>query len=50
MTEPLSGKTPGAPDVDQPDGGAHSGESEQAADGKTPDSPGIDEPETTSAD
>jgi hypothetical protein len=49
MTEPDSGKTPHAPDVDQPDGGAHGGESEQTASGRTPDSPGIDEPETTSA-
>ncbi|MCA1710307.1 MAG: hypothetical protein LC789_01175 [Actinobacteria bacterium] len=47
MTEPDSGKTPSAPDVDQPDGGAHTGEGEQAAAGRTPDSPRIDEPETT---
>jgi hypothetical protein len=43
MTEPDSGRTPGAPDVDQPDGGAHHGEDEHAADGRTPDSPGVDE-------
>ena len=37
MTTP-DGKTPDAPDVDQPDGGAHSGEDEQEAAGRTPDS------------
>ena len=35
MTNP-DGKTPSAPDVDQPDGGAHGGESEQEASGRTP--------------
>ncbi len=29
--------TPSAPDVDQPDGGAHGGEDDQAAAGRTPD-------------
>ena len=28
--------TPSAPDVDQPDGGAHTGEDEQQASGRTP--------------
>lgn len=46
MTTPDDGKTPSAPDVDQPNGGAHTGPSD---DGRTPSSPGIDEPETTSA-
>lgn len=32
------GKTPDAPDVDQPEGGAHGGESEQEASGRTADS------------
>jgi hypothetical protein len=50
MTTPDDGKTPSAPDVDQPDGGAQTGGDEQAAAGRTPSSPGIDEPETTSAD
>jgi hypothetical protein len=44
MTTPDDGKTPSAPDVDQPEGG------DPADDGRTPSSPGIDEPETTSAD
>lgn len=35
MTAP-DGRTPDAPDVDQPDGGAHGGESEQEASGRTP--------------
>jgi hypothetical protein len=30
------GRTPDAPDVDQPEGGAHGGESEQDASGRTP--------------
>jgi hypothetical protein len=45
MTSPGDGKTPSAPDVDQPDGGAHGGESESAASGRTPDAPDVDEPE-----
>ena len=45
MTEPTHGRTPSAPDVDQPDGGAHTGEDEHSADGRTPSSPGIDEPD-----
>ena len=45
MTQPDNGKTPSAPDADQPDGGAHHGEDEQQASGRTPDSPGIDEPD-----
>jgi hypothetical protein len=38
VTEP-DGKTPSAPDVDQPEGGAHGGESEQSAAGRTPETP-----------
>jgi hypothetical protein len=49
MSTPDAGKTPHAPDEDQPHGGAHSGEDQQAASGQTPGTPGIDEPETTSA-
>ena len=45
MTAPGDGKTPSAPDVDQPDGGAHGGESESAASGRTPDAPDVDQPE-----
>jgi hypothetical protein len=44
MTSP-DGTTPGAPDVDQPAGGAHGGESEQQADGRTPDAPDVDQPD-----
>ena len=36
MTTP-DGKTPSAPDVDQPEGGAHGGESANEASGRTPD-------------
>ena len=36
MTSP-DGTTPSAPDVDQPEGGAHGGESGSAASGRTPD-------------
>ena len=45
MTTPGDGKTPSAPDVDQPEGGAHGGESESAASGRTPDAPDVDQPE-----
>ena len=38
MTQP-DGRTPDAPDVDQPDGGAHGGESDQGASGRTPAAP-----------
>ena len=38
MTTP-DGKTPSAPDVDQPQGGAHAGEGEQDASGRTPSAP-----------
>ena len=38
MTTP-DGKTPAAPDVDQPDGGAHGGEGDQQAASRTPDAP-----------
>ncbi|MCU1691349.1 MAG: hypothetical protein JWM64_440 [Frankiales bacterium] len=37
--------TPSAPDVDQPEGGAHTGESEQDASGRTPDNPDNDMPD-----
>lgn len=35
--------TPSAPDVDQPDGGAHHGEPD--GDGRTPDNPDNDQPD-----
>ena len=44
MTNP-DGKTPSAPDVDQPDGGAHDGESEAEASGRTADAPDVDQPD-----
>lgn len=50
MTTPEDGRTPSAPDGDEPEGATHHGENEQAASGRTPRSPGIDEPETTSAE
>ena len=40
MTTPDDGRTPDAPDVDQPDGGAHDG-----AAGQTPDAPDVDQPD-----
>lgn len=45
MTDPRTGKTPSAPDVDQPDGGPHAGEDDQQASGRTPSTPGVDEPD-----
>ena len=36
MTSP-DGTTPSAPDVDQPEGGAHDGGTDQSASGRTPD-------------
>jgi len=44
MTSP-DGKTPSAPDVDQPDGGAHVGEDEAQASGRTADAPDVDQPD-----
>ena len=44
MTNP-DGKTPSAPDVDQPDGGAHGGELEAQASGRTADAPDVDQPD-----
>ena len=41
MTEP-AGRTPSAPDVDQPDGGAHAGTD---AEGRTPSAPDVDQPD-----
>lgn len=38
MTTP-DGKTPSAPDVDQPEGGGHGGEDEQQASGRSPGAP-----------
>lgn len=44
MTAP-DGTTPSAPDVDQPDGGAHGGEQDEAGTGRTPGAPDEDQPE-----
>ena len=41
MTEP-DGRTPSAPDVDQPDGGAHDGPDPA---GRTPSAPDVDQPD-----
>lgn len=43
MTEP-DGRTPAAPDVDQPDGGAHDA-TRGRDDGRTPDAPDVDQPD-----
>jgi hypothetical protein len=45
MTDPTSGQTPSAPDVDQPEGGAHAGEDDGQASGRTPGTPAVDEPD-----
>ena len=45
MSTPGDGKTPSAPDVDQPDGGGHSGAQDDASAGRTPDAPDVDEPD-----
>jgi hypothetical protein len=50
MTSPGDGKTPSAPDVDQPDGGGHGGESEAAASGRTPNARDVDQPEGGASD
>ena len=42
MTQP-DGKTPSAPDVDEPQGGAHTGNGDDT--GRTPDAPDVDQPE-----
>ena len=39
------GRTPDAPDVDQPDDGVHVGEPEAQASGRTPGTPDNDEPD-----
>ena len=48
MSEP-DGQTPSAPDVDQPDGGAHDATSsdpaDDAAQGRTPSAPDVDQPD-----
>jgi hypothetical protein len=49
MTEP-DGRTPDAPDVDQPEGGAHTGETAEQAEGTTPSAPDVDQPEGGSHD
>ena len=46
MTEPTpDGTTPSAPDVDQPDGGAHDAGAEGEAAGRTPSAPDVDQPD-----
>ena len=44
MTNP-DGKTASAPDVDQPDGGAHGGETEAEASGRAAGAPDVDQPD-----
>ena len=44
MTNP-DGRTPSAPDVDQPDGGAHAGDTEAEASGRSPGAPDVDQPD-----
>jgi hypothetical protein len=45
VTEP-AGRTPDAPDVDQPDGGAHTGPADSPEDeGRTPAAPDVDQPD-----
>lgn len=45
MTEP-DGRTPSAPDVDQPDGGAHGAPAGESTDeGRTPAAPDVDQPD-----
>jgi hypothetical protein len=39
------GRTPDSPDVDEPEGGAHGGESEAEASGRTPGAPDVDQPD-----
>lgn len=45
MTDNPTGRTPSAPDVDQPEGGAHTGETELGASDRSPDAPDVDQPE-----
>ena len=40
-----AGRTPDAPDVDQPDGGAHDGSPDPEAAGRTPAAPDVDQPD-----
>jgi len=41
-----AGRTPSAPDVDQPDGGAHDAPAAEGADsGRTPSAPDVDQPD-----
>ena len=45
MTQP-DGQTPSAPDVDQPEGGAHDGTSpDDPGAGRTPSAPDVDQPD-----
>ena len=44
MSQP-DGTTPSAPDVDQPDGGAHDGDQVGAGQGSTPSAPDVDQPD-----
>ena len=49
MSEP-DGQTPSAPDVDQPEGGAHDGVRDGEGDGRTPTAPDVDQPDGGSHD
>jgi hypothetical protein len=44
MTNP-DGRTPSAPDNDEPQDGEHGGESVAQASGRTPDAPDVDQPD-----
>jgi hypothetical protein len=43
MTEPQPGRTPDAPDVDEPQGGVHDGAADDT--GRTPSAPDVDQPD-----
>ena len=47
MTQPedAAGRTPSAPDVDQPDGGAHDATADGTDSGRTPSAPDVDQPD-----
>ena len=44
-TTDSAGRTPSAPDVDQPDGGAHDATADGTDSGRTPSAPDSDQPD-----
>lgn len=44
MTEP-DGRTPGTPDVDEPEDGLHGAPADDTSDGRTPSAPDVDQPD-----